>query len=313
MVIDFGAHVYPESVLPDEIANSPLAKLLGRLLTDPDALIEHYDRAEIDRAILSQPYYMGLEDEAAVRTANDALLDIVEADERFLGLAAIPTAAGGEAAGAEFERALEAGYNGGAIETETDGVTLVDDALAPVFEVASRTGAPLLVHPKLDNSLGPDALDDDFLHNAIFGREAALSASLATVIHEGVLDRYPDLDLVYHHLGGNLASMLGRIHLQLDAGRWPGQDGLKSYEDFRAQLEERIYVDTSGFFGYEQPVRATLETLPPSNVLFGSDYPFEPRDGAELEQQIDAVRRVQSQKTARAVLESNARDLLVNL
>lgn len=313
MVIDFGAHLYPASVMPAPIEDSPLADYLGPLLNDPDVLLSHYDEAGIDRAVLSQPYYMGHGDVEAVRIANNALADHLDAEERFLGLAAIPTAAGGEAAAAEFERALDLGYNGGAIETETDGIELVDEALEPVFEVATRRSSPLLVHPKLDDSLGADALDDNYLLNAIFGRETALAASVLKVVHHGVLDRYPNLDLVFHHLAGNFASMLGRVRLQLDAGRWPGQDGLRSFEDFRAQLEERVYVDTSGFFADDRPIRATLETLPAENVLFGTDYPFEPRDGPELGAQIAAIERVQSVTTTEMVLGGNASDLLVNL
>lgn len=313
MVTDFGAHLYPESVFPEPMAESPIADLLGPLLTDPTELLDRYDAAGIDRAVLSQPFYMGLSETERVREANRALREVVGSEERLHGLAAIPTAAGGEAAAAEFERALDAGYNGGAVETETEGVELVDPALEPVFEVADRTGAPLLVHPKLDESLHPDALDDDYLLNAIFGREAALAASISKVVHEGVLDRYPNLNLVYHHLGGNFAAMLGRVHLQLDAGRWPGQDGLKPYPEFRTQVENRIVVDTSGFFGHDGPVRSALETLPPSNVVFGTDYPFEPRDADELRRQVDAVRRVQSETTATQVLETTVQELLVNV
>lgn len=312
MVIDFGAHLYPESVLPEPIDGSPLAERLGPLLWDPEELLELYDRAGIDAAVLSQPFYMGLADEDRVRTANDELLTVIESEARFYGLAAIPTAAGGEASAAEFERALDAGYHGGALETETDGIELTDPELAPVFEVADSTGAPLLVHPKLDQSLHPDALDDDYRLNAIFGREAALAASLSKVIHDGVLDRYPNLQLVYHHLGGNLPAMLGRVHLQLDPGRWPGQEGLKPFPEFRAQLEDRVSIDTSGFFGYDGPVRAALEALPPSNVLLGTDYPFEPRDASELRRMTSAVKRVQSETTAERVLAGNARELLVN-
>jgi predicted TIM-barrel fold metal-dependent hydrolase len=312
MTVDFGGHLYPESVYPDPIRGSPLEELLGPRLSDPDYVAELYHDAGIDEVVLSQPYYMGSADVDGVETANDALLDIVAEYEQFYGLAAVPVAAGGEDAAAEFERALERGHHGGAVETKTDGVELTDEALEPVFEVAERYDAPLLIHPKLDQSLHPEALDDTYLLNAIFGREAALSESLSKVIHEGVLDSYTDLNLVFHHLGGNIASMLGRIHLQLDEGRWPGQESVVSYDEFKRYLEDRIYLDTSGFFGYERPLRATFEEFPISQVVFGTDYPFEPRDEEELAELVTAVERTTSWTDTEQVLSGNALDLLVD-
>jgi len=312
MTIDFGAHVYPEASFPEPIENSPLDDLIPTLLRNPGELRRLYNAAGIDHAVLSQPYYMGSADTEATAEANDALLDVIEDDTMFYGLAAIPVSAGGDAAAAEFERALDAGYHGGAIETKTNGIELTDDALEPVFEVADRTGAPLLVHPKLDESLHPDVLDDTYLLNATFGREAALSESICKVIHQGILDRYSDLNLVFHHLGGNIASMMGRIHLQLDDGRWPGQDHVKDYQSFKAQLESRVYIDTSGFFGYESPIESALEEFPSTNVLFGTDYPFEPRDATELSDFVETIQTVGGEDAER-ILEQNTRDLLVNV
>lgn len=311
MVTDFGAHLYPEAVVPDEIQQGPLGDIIGSLLSDPDELLSLYASAGIDRAVLSQPFYMGFGESDRVREANDALLEVIESNERLYGLAAIPTTAGGDAASSEFERALDAGYHGGALETSTDGVELVDSTLEPVLEVADRTDAPILVHPKLHDSLHPEALDDEYRLNAIFGREAALAASICKVIHDGVLDRYPDLDLVYHHVGGNIAAMIGRVHLQLDEGRWPGQEGLKSWPEFRAQFEDRIYLDSAGFFGYESPIRTALETVPAENLLFASDYPFEPRNDEELASFAEAIRTVTTGgETEELVLDSTAMSLL---
>ena len=312
MTIDFGAHLYPESVYPPIIGEGPMGELLGARMSDPKHVATLYEAAGIDRAVLSQPFYMGSADVDGVREANDALLDVVHDYDRFYGLAAIPVAAGGEHAAEEFERALERGYHGGAVETRTDGVELTDEALEPVFNVAQRYDAPLLVHPKLDESLHPAALDDTYLLNAIFGREAALSESISKVIHEGVLDAYPELNLVFHHLGGNIASMLGRVALQLDPGRWPGQEAVVSYDEFKKYLEERIYLDTAGFFGYERPLCAPFEELPASQILFGSDYPFEPRNEAELANLDEAIGRTVSRTDAQRVRSKNALDLLVD-
>jgi predicted TIM-barrel fold metal-dependent hydrolase len=188
-----------------------------------------------------------------------------------------------------------------------------------VFAAAERTGAPLLVHPKLDESLHPAVFRTHRL-NGIFGREAALAASICTVVHEGVLDRHPDLVLVYHHSGGNIASAMGRLHNQLDPGRWPHGDTavyddaehLEPFETFKRTIEERIYLDTAGYHGYHQPLAAMLSEFPASQVLLGSDGPIETRTPEELADMVEAVGEVTSGTDSRRILGENALALLVN-
>jgi predicted TIM-barrel fold metal-dependent hydrolase len=312
-VVDFGAHFHPENPEALRTVHDYIDDADGApICSDIDAVRERYHKAGIDYAVLSQPYYMGSNDVDATATANDKLLNIISTHEMFLGLASIPTAAGGETAATEFERALDMGYHGGAVETNSQGIELIDDELEPVFEVADRTGAPILVHPKLHDSLGEDVLDDTWRFNAIFGREVALAETICKLIHEGVYDRYPDLQLVFHHMGGNLASMLPRITLQLDEGRWPGLEGLKSYEEFEAQFADRVYLDSSGYFGERAPFRRTLETIPSSNVLFASDFPYETRTTETFEKFADSFGDICSPRDASRILGENALELLIN-
>jgi predicted TIM-barrel fold metal-dependent hydrolase len=292
----------------------PLDEKCGPVHTDPDVVAERYEAAGIDHPVLSQPPYVGIDDVEAVEEANNKLIEVLDDYDQFYGLADLPVAAGGDAAAAELERALEMGYNGGFVETRSGDVDLDDEEMYPVFEVAEDYGAPLLVHPKIDNSLVEDdeVLDDTWRLNAIFGREAALQESISKVVHKGVYDEFEELNLVFHHLGGNIASMMGRIHLHLDMGRWPGQDHIKPMEEFKRQLEERVYVDSSGFFGYHAPVEAALEEFPSSQVVFGTDAPYEPRSADELAREADVVMHLASEHDSEAVLGGNALDLMVN-
>lgn len=313
LIVDFGGHIVPEHLVPEGM--KPLDERISDVHNDPNRVHERYTEAGIDRVVLSMPPYMGIGDAEAVGEANDELRDIVEANDDFYGLAAIPTAAGGETAAEELERNLEQGLHGGALETMTDGIELNDEEVEPIFEVAEEYDAPLLVHPKIDVSLDEevDVLDDKYRLNASLGREAALTGSILKVIHDGVLEDYPDLDLVFHHLGGNIASMLGRIHLHHDIGRWPEQEHIKPFDEFKRELEERVYIDSSGFWGYHAPIRTALEELPSSQVLFATDAPYEPRSTEELHQHARSVAEVASGTDADRVLGRNALDLLANV
>ncbi|SFR64356.1 amidohydrolase family protein [Halogeometricum limi] len=310
-IIDFGAHLVTD--VPEFM--EPLDDRIGPVHTDPEATIDRYKNAGIDRLVLSQPPFMGSTDVERTRNANDDLMDIVEGDDDLYGLAALPVGASGGEAADELERCLDRGYNGGALETMSNGTKLTDEEVRPVLEVADREGAPLLVHPKIDVSLHPevDVLDDKYRLNAVFGREAALSQSILEVVHMGILDDYPDLNLVFHHLGGNIASMMGRVHLHHILGRWPGQEHIESFDDFKQKLESRVFVDTSGFYGYHAPIRTTLEEFPSSQVLFGTDAPYEARDADELSRFATTVLDVASDTDSEAVLSGNALRLLANV
>lgn len=305
-VVDFGAHFYPpevdESETPlDQFSEDEYAGEDRK--SDVGTVIEEIGAGGYDAMVVSDTEFMGHDDPEEAAEANDALWEHVRAHDELYGLASVPIGAGGEAAAAEFERCLDAGFNGGGLH-ETD-VSLTDPEMAPVLEVADRTGAPLFVHiPHLPNV--------EYRLNATYGRELAQQESITRAIHDGVFDRYDDLVIVWHHLGGNIAAMLGRTHLHTDLGRWPNQDTMKSFGEFKTQLEERVYVDTSGFFGYTAPIRLALEEFPASNVLFATDYPWEPRSAAELRRLAEAVVESTSREGAERVLGGNALDLLVN-
>lgn len=316
LVIDFGAHLDASNRMAEfGEERRRLDRRIGEKHQDPERLRDWLDAGGVDRAVLSQPFFIGHDDPDETRDSNDDLWAVVDAYDEFYGLAALPVAGGGAEAAAEFERCLDVGYHGGAVETMSGGIELIDEEFEPVLELADRTGAPLFVHPKLDDSLGRGAFDDAYRHNAIYGREFALIDSISKVIHEGVLDRFPGVNFVYHHLGGNIASMLGRARLQLD-DRWPGrptQRDLKLYPEFKHQLQDRIYVDTSGFFGAHAPFRATLEEFPVSRILFGTDAPYEPRTPAELAEMVETVEDFTAESDSARILGENALDVMINV
>lgn len=317
-IIDFASHIHPSD--PENKDHEYIDEELGRpVYLEPDEHLQSNQEAGIDGAVLSQPVFMGHPDLEATREANDAMKDVVSEWEQYHALASIPTGAGVEEAAAEFERCLDAGFNGGGLETlSPDGLEVHHEEMAPILEIADRTGAPLLVHPKLHSSINSEVLDDSWLLNASLGRDVGLAASIVKVIHTGVLDRYPDLNLVFHHTGGNIASSLGRIHNQLE--KFPPEvwfDGdppepVKDWPEFRAQLEERVYIDTAGYYGYETVLESALSTFPTSQILFGTDFPFETRTTADFVAILDAIEELVPRADAEQIFADNALELLIN-
>lgn len=317
-LVDFGAHYYPE--LPEDVRSKHLSieEYAGApICTDIQAVIERYQESGLDGVVLSQPYYMGSSDTDAVTAANDELIEEIDGYDDIYGLAALPVGAGGDEAANEFERALERGYNGGAMETYSEGVDMIDPSLEPLYEVADRTGAPLLIHPNVafqeDGSAGPSGTEDTWLLNSILGIENQLAGAIAKVVHEGLFDTYPDLNLVFHHNGGNIASMLSRFNLWIDRAHRTDGEHLKQSDDFIRQIQERAYVDTAGYFGAPRSFRATFEVFPSSQVLYATDFPYETVAPETFQKIVGMVEGLRPVSDAEAVLGGNALDLLVNV
>lgn len=313
-IIDFGAHFFPGDPPEDQAGHDFIEAQQGAALHRNIAdLKERYDEAGVDGVTLSQEDIIGSSELERTREENDAMLDVASAHDDVYTLAAVPTGAGGRKAARELERCIDAGHNGGAIQTKSGDVELHHEEVEPVLEVANERGAPLFVHPKVHDSLHPDALDDEWRLNSLFGREVAVCESIVKVVNSGVLDRYADLDLVFHHLGGNIASMLGRIRGDTRPGRAPETDRLKPYDEFLEQLEERVYLDTSGCYGDSAAFRATLEAFPASNVLFGTDFPYETRTPDDFRKIVSTIEGLRPRTETRDILGRNALELFVNV
>lgn len=312
-IVDFSTHLHPASLSLPASARDHVAfanEYIGPRHRDPDAALAWYDEVGIDEAVVSQVYYMGEDDPSLFPEANDALLDVVEAHDRFYGLATLPLAAGGEPAAEEFERCLDEGYHGAILPTRAGDVELNDEAASHVFDVAESRDAPIFVHPELGYvDRHADVFDSDYMFDLTMGREFPLAESVCKVINDGVYERHPDLKLVYHHIGGGIANWLGVMELRLDEDRFPGQEGVKSYDEFTDDLE-RVYFDTASYFGHHTPVRATLESVPSTQVVFGSDAPYHPRTAHDIADWVETIDDLTSGIDADRIFEGNARDLL---
>jgi predicted TIM-barrel fold metal-dependent hydrolase len=116
-----------------------------------------------------------------------------------------------------------------------------------------------------------------------FGWPYETSAMMARLVFGGYFDRFPDLKIITHHLGGMTPYFEGRVG--------PGMDQLGSRtsdEDLTVildRLEKRpldyfkqFYGDTA-VFGSDAATVCGLEFFGPDHVLFASDSPFDPEKG----------------------------------
>jgi len=264
------------------------------LLFDLDAHIEMMDVAGIDAAVLSCAEGMCAELEKS-KLINDRTKEAtVNYPGRFLGFAhAHPL--GGADAFAELKRCREElGFEGVVITTEFDGKYVDDPALDPFWAECEKLGLFVFIHPAL-RLTWPQQFDAYDLARSV-GREFSLVQAAIRLINGGVLDRFPNLVVQIAHLGGGIASVLGRIRSYQDKDFWGTHEsdrhGCLPEQEFDWYLRNRLVFDTAGFCGDVRSVKSTIVELPTDRIVFASDYPQEIRAPEAVKKFVDDIRAI---------------------
>jgi predicted TIM-barrel fold metal-dependent hydrolase len=222
------------------------------------------------------------------RIANDGLAELVaKYPDRFAGyVGALPLNAP-EAAAKEAERILLHGNaNGLQLHTNVNGACLDEPRFLPIFEIAARTGKPILLHP----ARTPDVPDFPAERRSryeiwtIFGWPYETSATMARLVFSGIMTRFSDLKVLAHHLG----AMIPFFDARIETG-WATLGSRTSDEDLSHVLPslgkplldcfKQFYGDTA-LCGSRAGTICGLEFFGPDHVLFASDTPFGPDEGA---------------------------------
>jgi predicted TIM-barrel fold metal-dependent hydrolase len=303
MIVDFQHHFTPKDFFPDGFgdqsktffdANGVPSYSFHSLLFDLDAHIEMMDVAGIDIAVLSCAEGMCADLDKS-KLINDRTNEAVNNySGRFLGFAhAHPM--GGADAFAELARCRhELGFQGVVITTEFGGMTVDDPALDLFWAECDRLGMFVFIHPALQLTY-PEQFDAYDLARSV-GREFSLIQAVIRLINGGVLDRFPELQVHIAHLGGGIASMLGRIRSYQDKDFWgtgvSERHGCLPEHEFDYYIRERLVFDTAGFCGDVRSVKSTIVELPTERIVFASDYPQEIRKPEAVKKFVDDIRAI---------------------
>lgn len=294
MVIDFEHHYIPAE-LGRRWGMDPAKKeavrtrdaMVHAQLFDMEAQIRDMDRAGIDVAV--QSCILGWDTTLEnCRLLNDctARLQRDHAD-RFVGLAHAPVL-DGESGLSEIDRAVsELGLKGVTISSQVNGLSLDAVEFTPFYKLMKSLAVPIFVHP----ALGPKGYDlmKDYMLPVILTREFDLGVAITRLIAGGVVERYPDLQLVFAHFGGGMAGYKERISRSSYRFKLP-----KSFDDYF----DRLYFDMAGFEGSPIALRCALEGIRPERMVFATDYPqnfnsSDPKQGRSIDgvrEYIDEIR-----------------------
>ncbi|MEL0114612.1 MAG: amidohydrolase family protein [Rickettsiales bacterium] len=301
MLVDFQHHFTPREFFPEGFGdqsktffdkNGVPSYSFHSLLFDLDAHIEMMDVAGIDAAVLSCAEGMCTDLEKS-KLINDRTKEAtLKYPGRFLGFAhAHPL--GGADAFAELKRCREElGFEGVVITTEFEGKYVDDPSLDLFWAECEKLGLFVFIHPAL-RLTWPQQFDAYDLARSV-GREFSLVQAVIRLINGGVLDRFPNLVVQIAHLGGSIASVLGRIRSYQDKDFWGTHEsqrhGCLPEQEFDWYLRNRLVFDTAGFCGDVRSVRSTIVELPTDRIVFASDYPQEIRAPKAVKKFVDDIR-----------------------
>jgi len=291
-IIDACSHILSEAVL-DELEQHHSTVELSSLrnaprLFDVDGRIDYLDRHGIDRQVinLAAPnMWHGADPEdclSATRLANDEIRRIAdEHPDRFIPVGTVPFLTGEYVD--EVTRMVEdLDLHGVQIFSNINGKMLDAEEFEPFWAAVDDANVPVWIHPQLHDWHDYDE-SETWIYK-MMGWPFDTSIALARLVFSGLMDRYENLEIISHHLGGAFPYWVGRIRSWYQTRQEePELYTNPALADLSEPLDsyfDRIYGDTAvSSQGETYPLRCGYEFFGADNVLYGADYPFGPNKG----------------------------------
>ena len=296
-IVDIYCHIFPDAFFQEMNRIAPRlgnigARLRGvKKLFDLDERFREMDQFGDYREIISLPNppiedfatgEVGLE---LARIGNDAMAELcARHPARFPTFVAALSMTNVEGSVEEARRAVkELGAGGVQIFTNIAGRPLDDTPYEPIFATMAELDQPIWLHPARTSAM-PDYASEPksrFEMWWCFGWPYDTSVAMVRMVFCGLLDRYPNLKIITHHLGGMIPFYDGRIGpgLQVLGSRTLDEDYSKVLPALkRPHLDylHDFYGDTALFGGGIQAVRCGLEFFGSEHVVFATDTPLGP-------------------------------------
>jgi aminocarboxymuconate-semialdehyde decarboxylase len=214
----------------------------------------------------------------------------------------------------EAKRAInQLGAAGVQIFTPLAGRPLDEPVFEPLFAAMAKLDRPIWLHPARSATMTdyPAEQKSRFEMWWCFGWPYDTSVAMARMVFSGLFDRYPNLHIITHHLGGMIPYFDGRVGPGLDVlgQRTLDEDYSKILPSLkRPHLEyfKEFYADTAMFGCGAHALRCGYEFFGADKVVFATDTPLGP-----IKPAIDALNQLDlSVEDRRKLFSGNAKKLL---
>ena len=164
-----------------------------------------------------------------------------------------------------LNEAMNMGLKGAIIGPGIDQHMLSDNFFQPFFEEANRLKAVIFIHPLLCED---PRLKRRMMPNLI-GVPWETTVCATDVLLSGMIDKYPDVKILFAHGGGFLPYQIGR----LDKGYEQWELVSSNLQAPPSEYLKRFWYDT--VLWNQDSVDFLVKTVGEDRVVAGSDYPFD--------------------------------------
>jgi predicted TIM-barrel fold metal-dependent hydrolase len=149
--------------------------------------------------------------------------------------------------------------------TSYKGKLLGDPAFFPILEELNRRKVVIYTHPATPDCCG--TIQPYISINAVEG-PVDTTRTMTSLLFQGGAAKYPDIRWIFSHSGGVTPFLLSRYQ------REEAEKDRKSVLPKGLMYElQKFYYDTAQGH-HEGALKALTAIIPPSQILYGTDYPF---------------------------------------
>jgi len=288
--------------------------------SDIQLRLESMDQTGISYAVVSltSPGIQGVADASKAiewaKKTNDHVYDayVKAYPDRFGFFACVPMQ-DPKAAAAELERAVtQLGAKGVLINgfsninsNDMDEIQYLDHpGCEPFWEMLAKLDVPLYIHPR-NPPVSQQRLYWDYpnLAQASYGFGVETAGHALRIMCSGILDRYPNVQIILGHCAEALPFLIHRIdHRMVIATQGscgPHKQNMMYY------LQNNFHATCAGV-RRESTLRNTIEEMGEGKVMFSVDYPYESNEDAA--DWFDGLQM--NENSRRAIASENAKRLL---
>ncbi|MFB3885787.1 MAG: amidohydrolase family protein [Thermodesulfobacteriota bacterium] len=254
---------------------------------------------------------------AMARIINEGMARLMEESKgRLIAGGTIPLTGFEQGGGKEMTRAIKAlGLKAITVPSNFRGKPLDLPELEPFWTQAAEMGIPVYIHPAAPERHRDRSYEGEYDLNHNFGWPFETTLALSRLVFSGVMERYPGLKVVGHHLGGGIPFFWGRTNETYDLTNVThtaeneaiGRVLTKPLFDYFSQF----YYDTA-VGGSASAIRCAYEIFGADQLLFATDAPNGPGSGeVRLATYPDVIKSLGlSEGDNRKIFADNARRML---
>jgi len=307
--IDAFCHVLPPRYVEalqkkSKVPLTPRAVHIGRYgmrpmptLTDLEARLALMDRypgyVQILNTTLPPPEDVTSPEDTVelCKIANDSMAELVyRYPDRFVAAIACLPLNDVDAAMGELERAIkELKFRGIQITTTIMDEPLDSPKFEPLFERMSYYNLPIQIHPRTMTS-GARVFDEGgekiadkvgLWAQVPFNWPFETTIAMGRLVFSGLLEKYPNLKLITHHLGGLVPYQIERVtyftqqaEMRFGLDMFPEVNFTKSYADYY-----RMFYNDTACYGATASLMCGYAFFGADHMLFGTDAPYDSMGG----------------------------------